>query len=232
VIGIAAVMMRVRAVHSATMCLLAALAVAAAVAVPRYVEAARASVAQADLDSTPVADTTILSTYDVLGRVNQTDPRLARQAAAERATRFPDRATAALNLPGFTTTLAVGMDMRMSTAPLPVIHDPMRDPVMPEYWLESRDGVCDHVRLLAGRCPVVGGEIMVGQKYGTALGLRPGSTVHVQNMLYHPPEYAPPEGSLLGAGRRNGRTHGGRDVHPAEPDRSVLHRAGRPLPRR
>jgi hypothetical protein len=49
--GLIVAMMRVRAAHAVTICLLAALAVAGAVAVPRYVEAARGGVTQADLDT-------------------------------------------------------------------------------------------------------------------------------------------------------------------------------------
>jgi hypothetical protein len=43
--------------------------------------------------------------------------------------------------------------------------------------LTSRDGICRHVRLSAGRCPQAAGELLVSGRTAATVGLRPGTAV-------------------------------------------------------
>ena len=43
--------------------------------------------------------------------------------------------------------------------------------------LTSRDGICRHVTLSAGRCPQAAGELLVSGRTAASVGLRPGTAV-------------------------------------------------------
>jgi hypothetical protein len=182
-IGIVAAMIRVRATHAVIIALLALLAVGSAVAAPRYVEASRDSVTRVDLAAADATSLTILSNFNQITALTE-DPRTQQQAVAQRAKDFTNRGTAALTIPGFTTTFAVGFYARMSTTTLPDIPIPTDVPAVPQHWLEFRDGVCGHLKLTAGRCPGAAGEVVVGTLTAAELGARPGSPLHLQNMQF------------------------------------------------
>jgi len=183
VIGVVWAMIRVRATNAVILALLALLAVAAAVSAPRYVEAARASVTRVDLQGADRSQLTVGSSLQQIARATG-DPRTDQAAFAQRARDFPNQATVALTIPGFTTTFAVGYFVRASAASLPEILVPEDVPFHPQYWLEFRDGVCGHLHLSAGRCPAASGEVLVGRQTADELGVHPGSPLNVQNMTF------------------------------------------------
>jgi putative ABC transport system permease protein len=196
VIALALVMMRVRAAHAATVCLLAALAIGASVAAPLYVLTAQRSVTRVDLDTASPNELTILSSYDLIHRSDPNDERSQQRAAADRNKEFDSKGTAALTIPGFNRVYTVGFDISMDSRQLPPVADPENAPVLPKHWLEYRDGVCQHVRLDAGRCPGADGEVIVGPAAAKAYQLQPGSLLYLQNMTYHPPAPQDPGGGF------------------------------------
>lgn len=54
-------------------------------------------------------------------------------------------------------------------------------------WLVFRSDVCPHLRMVAGRCVMATGEIVLGEATARRLGLGPGSTINITSATYSEP---------------------------------------------
>ncbi|SNT07905.1 hypothetical protein SAMN05421812_10367 [Asanoa hainanensis] len=149
-IALVTLMLTARRVQAALVVLLSALATAAAVAGPVYTAAVDRAAAVAEVANTPPAERTV----SVSAPIDST-----------QRDRFDALANDLADLPRFDTVL---------TAVLPVLG---LDSTPGEIsWLTFRDGVCDHVRIVAGRCLMSAGEVVVGEATARRLGVTPGGS--------------------------------------------------------
>ncbi|GIF71276.1 FtsX-like permease family protein [Asanoa siamensis] len=150
-IALVTLMLTARRLQAALVVLLSALATAAAVAGPVYTDAVDRAAVAAEVANTAPADRTV-----------------AVRAALEstQRDRFDALAGDLADLPGFTTVLS---------ATLPVLGlEPESGDIS---WFTFRDSVCEHIRIVSGRCLMATGEAVVGASTARRLGLTPGRTV-------------------------------------------------------
>jgi len=160
VIGLVLSMMKARRAQAATLFLLAAVSVAAAVAGPVAARAVDAAVARIEVENAS-------------GRERTISVVLAEDPTAEVGTRLIDSVTDYTDLPGFEIIRGGGFS----------VFGPARD--LGELTWSSermvyRDRVCEHVIIVAGRCLAGAPEILIGTHTAEAAGMRAGDVVWVQ----------------------------------------------------
>ncbi|GAA5182309.1 hypothetical protein GCM10023322_19030 [Rugosimonospora acidiphila] len=152
-IGLILTMLRARLGRALTALALAVVAVAAAVAGPAFLTAADRSVTVNELSRAPASELAIEATSSVsLGQ--------------GRDQTFESTAPALLSGPGLSTVFAAEFDAYLKGP---------RAVTTPR--LVFREGVCDHVQIVSGRCPIGTNEIMLGEQTAARLGVHSGQTV-------------------------------------------------------
>ncbi|MEV0720531.1 FtsX-like permease family protein, partial [Asanoa sp. NPDC050611] len=150
-IALVTLMLTARRVQAALILLLSALATAAAVAGPVYTDAVDRAAVVAEVANTPPAERTVA----VQAPIDST-----------QRDRFDSLADNLANLPRFSTVVS---------AVLPVLG---LEPTAGEIsWFTYRDRVCEHVRIVTGRCLMAAGEVVVGEATARRLGVAPGQSV-------------------------------------------------------
>src|SRR6266540_1921008 len=153
-----------RRAQSLTVLLLAALATAGAVARPMYTASAeRAVLASAVASASP-------------------DERTLRTSAAGQPANaaFLAQATASLSLPGFQVVPAREVSALAGTSLAGTSPTGTSPVVGARTRLVFRDGFCDHVLPVSGRCPDGPMQVMVSEQTADRLALRIGAPVTVQ----------------------------------------------------
>ncbi|MDG4823397.1 hypothetical protein O7635_16190 [Asanoa sp. WMMD1127] len=157
-IALVTLMLTARRVQAALVVLLSALATAAAVAGPVYMDAVDRAAAVAEVANTPPAERTVAVRAGIDSTQRDRFDALANDVAA---------------LPGFQT---------VTSAVMPVLG---LEPAAGEIsWFTYRDGVCQHVEMVAGRCLMAGGEVVVGEATARRLGVQPGRSVSLAWATY------------------------------------------------
>jgi len=159
VTGLTLAMLRARRGQAVTMFLLAVVAVAAAVAGPAFLAAADRSVIAVEVGRARPAE---------LGLEAQATVDLSRS----RDRTLENAMLAALTDHGITPVLAAEFDSEL-TGPA--------GSVMPR--LAFRDGVCAHLTIVSGRCPIGTREVIVGEADAGILGVHIGQTVLEQQVV-------------------------------------------------
>ncbi|GIF48753.1 hypothetical protein DFJ67_3657 [Asanoa ferruginea] len=157
-IALVALMLTARRFQAALVVLLSALATAAAVAGPAYTAAVDRAATVAEVANTPPAARTVALT----GAIDST-----------QRDRFDALANDLADLPRFNTVL---------TAVLPVLG---LEPASGEIsWMTFRDSACEHLEIVAGRCLMAAGEVIVGESTAHRLGVAPGQSVTLSWATY------------------------------------------------
>jgi len=151
VIALVGLMLGARRAQAALVVLLSALATAAAVAGPVYTAAVDRAAAAAEVERTPVAERTVEVRASVESTMRQRFDLVANELA---------------DLPRFDTVL---------TASMPVLG--LEAGGAEPSFLTFRDRVCAHLEIVAGRCLMGSGEIVVGAATAERLGVTPGRPV-------------------------------------------------------
>ncbi|MEV0561953.1 hypothetical protein, partial [Dactylosporangium sp. NPDC050588] len=171
------VMLRTRRGQAVTLAVLSLLAVGAAVAVPAYLAAVDAAVVRGEVAAAEAGERTVslnatVDSGEGLGRVQ-----------------FADVGNTLLDLPGFTHVYsarfpAVGIEPGPREA----------------SWITYRQHVCAHVTVVAGRCLIGSGEVLLGEQSARRLRLRAGDEVTVTYAVSNPdPEGRAPAYTADGA---------------------------------
>jgi putative ABC transport system permease protein len=148
--------------------LLGSLPVAVAAAAPAYVAAADRAVVAAEVAGAGAGESQITFSRSSGGPDHRPDDTFEVEA--------PTKLTA----PGFQPVFGTEFDGG------PVVGG--------EEWswpITYRDGVCAHVTLTAGRCPTGRGEVMVGARSSTELGLRVGNVREFKQVEWVPVDSVP-----------------------------------------
>jgi len=163
VVGLTLALLRAHRGQALTVFLLAMLAVAGAVAAPVYTDLAGRAIAAADIAAAPSNQRTItaLDGIQVKG-----DPGTIEGGMVEDAKRrdFEHVAPPVLATPGFGTAFAVAIPAFVQTAPdasadgRPASSRGVGDK---NGDLEFRDGFCERIFMLSGRCVAAPGEVVV-----------------------------------------------------------------------
>jgi hypothetical protein len=161
-IGLVASMLRARAGSALTALALAVVAVAGAVAGPAFLAAADRSV---------IADELSQSTRDEQVITARTSVDLT----GGRDRTFESTVPALLTTPGFTPVFAAEFDAYLQGP---------SDGGTPR--LVFREGVCAHLRMVQGRCPIGTNEIILGEDTAARFGLRSGQTVVERESIQTP----------------------------------------------
>jgi putative ABC transport system permease protein len=180
VIGTALAMIRARKASAVTLFLLSTLAIGAAVAAPVYARLAQRGVAASDAAAATVPERTIMAGTGVEVRAAPGDVDGQATVDAHRRRAFDRTATTALTIPGFSTILVVRIDVAVSTRRSALTDLPG------DTGLEFRQGACDQIQVIAGRCTAGPGEVVIGTRTADRHKLTPGSLVHVRSMLMVP----------------------------------------------
>ncbi len=154
-IGLIIAALRARPAQALTVALLAAFVTASAVAVPVYLAAADRTVISNEWNASTLGERSI-------GVATSVD------LSNERDRTFESTVPAQVAGDGFTAVFSAETDLAF----------PGKD-IYPR--LVFRENVCAHLVLVAGRCPVGSGEIMVGQATARVLGVSVGQAVPMQN---------------------------------------------------
>ncbi|MDI6104272.1 hypothetical protein QLQ12_37340 [Actinoplanes sp. NEAU-A12] len=162
--------------QAVTLALLAMLAVASAVAAPAYLVAAERVVADRQIARAPARDLTLVTRHTI---DNQEDP------LGTVDIRFPDVGRVLfLGLNGFTFH---------HSAEVPTV-GLEKDNSLPSR-LVFRQNLCAHVRIVAGRCLVGEGDVLLGAASSERLGIAAGDTITLtaarMNGLARPPTWDP-----------------------------------------
>ncbi|MEV4536423.1 FtsX-like permease family protein [Asanoa sp. NPDC049518] len=149
-IALVRLMITARRAQAALVVLLSALATAAAVAGPVYTASVDRAAVVAEVANTPPEERTV-----------------AIQAGIDSSQqeRFDSLADDLAELPRFNTVL---------TAILPVLG--LEGESNDVSWLTFRDGLCEHVRIVTGRCLMAAGEVVVGESTARRLKVTPGGS--------------------------------------------------------
>jgi hypothetical protein len=153
-IGVVLAMLGRRRGQALTVLLLAVFAAAAATAAPAYLAVAERSVVASAIAAATPAERTVTTTPGTVANPAEAVVSLAWAPAA---------------IPGFDQVSAVETDVS-------VLVDGA--PVYPR--LAHRAGMCPHLVLVAGRCPMGSGEIMIGRDSAERLGLGVGDPLVVR----------------------------------------------------
>ncbi|MBX6751231.1 MAG: hypothetical protein IRY85_16455 [Micromonosporaceae bacterium] len=159
-IGLVLSMMKARRAQTVTLFLLAAVSVAAAVAGPVAARAVDEAVARIEVENAS-------------GRERTISVVLAEDPTAEAGARLIDSVTDYIDLPGFEVIRGGGL----------TVFGPASDPgdlVWSSEQMVYRDGVCEHVIIVAGRCLAGAPEILIGAQTAEATGVRAGDVAWVQ----------------------------------------------------
>jgi hypothetical protein len=152
-------MLRARLGRALTALALAVVAVAAAVAGPAFMAAADRSVIADELSQATPAEQALETQQTI-------------ELGDSRDRTFESGAPALLSGPGLTPVFAAEFDAYLQG---PVKGGTPR--------LVFRDGVCAHVRMVQGRCPVGTNEIMLGEATSALIGVHSGQTVMEQESI-------------------------------------------------
>jgi hypothetical protein len=169
VIGLVLGTLRSRPAQALTVALLAAFVTASAVAVPAFLAAGDRLVIEDEWPSATAERTIRASAVLDLGD--------------RRDRGFESTVPAQLDRAGITAVFAAETDVNLS-----------RRGVVINPRLVFREDSCAHLVILAGRCPVAGGEVMVGAATARRLGLAAGDPVSLRQAIPIPPPPAQFEG--------------------------------------
>jgi hypothetical protein len=157
-IRLIALMLRNRWAQALTLGVLAMVATASAAAIPCYLGAIDRTVVDRELHTAgaPQRGMTITTTVDKApGASNQPD--------------FSQIGSALIGMPGFDPFFAINV---------PVLG--MESSPRAGSQLTYRQGLCDHVVMVSGRCLVGGSEVVIGQHAAARLRIRPGAVITVR----------------------------------------------------
>ncbi len=174
-IGIVLSMIRARRAQAVTLFLLAMVAVAAAVAGPVSARATDAAVVRLEVAHATQQELSLSLT----AFANPTDASAAAQF---------DALTEVVTLPGFVTTRSGELQVLGPVAKPDDVSGgaPTR--------MVARDGVCEHVTVLFGRCLAGTREIIIGEGTAAELGLAPGDVATVVAFRYDEDGVVVPDG--------------------------------------
>ncbi|HEY0530400.1 MAG TPA: hypothetical protein VGD29_02235, partial [Actinoplanes sp.] len=151
--------------QSVTLALLALFAVAAAVASPAYLTAADRAVAAGQIATADPAERGLVISAVQNGRLG---------TEVDDQVDFTKVGAALIDLPGFTY---------IYSAEYPTIGIEHNRLYADRFVF--RQGVCTHVRMVTGRCPVSEGEVIVGVATAKRLGLAAGDPITLRAAKFH-----------------------------------------------
>ncbi len=165
-VGLTFALLRSQWAQALTVFALAALAVAAAVAAPVYVDMAGHAIAAGDITAAPLPERTIMATDDLQVKAPPGNETAQQLVDDSKRRDFEHIAPPLLRTPGFGIAFAVSYPAFVtSTVDGPGDHNGS---------LEFREGFCDNVVLVAGRCVAAPGEVIVSEGRGRGRHLGPG----------------------------------------------------------
>ncbi len=191
-IRLALVMIRDRSVQALIVFGLAAVAVAAAVAAPVYVRVAESFVVADDVASAPVQQRTM--TVTTLIRLRNEDAGGPGQSLATISgpSQFETTAPSAMAADGFATAFSVRYKAFVATRPVQ----------RQDLWdaaVEFREGFCERIVMIAGRCVSARGEAIVSEaRVGRGLGV--GATAFTTPARHRPGGLGEPDFYVADAG--------------------------------
>ncbi|MDG6108590.1 hypothetical protein Daura_14430 [Dactylosporangium aurantiacum] len=164
-IGLVLAMLWSRRGRAATVMLLTALATAGALAAPVYLARADDRIVRTEVAGAAASERTVLIT----GEVQST-------GGGSMAKTFESLAGGWLDTPGYATVFSAQFtaqpgELEQATAA-------QLSTVM------FREGICEHVRVVAGRCLMGTGDTVLTERTAGRLGLRPGDTVSLAGSRY------------------------------------------------
>jgi putative ABC transport system permease protein len=189
VIAIVGVMLRARWPRALAICVLATFTLAVAVALPAYLARADAAMIATEVSHASAAEATISARIDVpaattangspakVGRVGAdgapTTPTTATTASgsATSASDFTAAETKLMTAPWLTTIYATDIDIDTANA----APDGSDRATIPEVVF--RQGYCDHVVIVAGRCPAATREVLVDTSLAARLHVAVGDAL-------------------------------------------------------
>lgn len=164
-IGLVLSMINARRAQAVTLFLLATVAVAAAVAGPVSSRATDAAVVRLEVANATHRERAI----SVVMFTDPTSPEESGQI---------DAVAGFVALPGFTVVRGGEVAAFGPSA------DPARVTDLAGTRLVFRDGICDHVAIIDGRCLAGPREIIIGEQTASRTGLGPGDVATMQAMVY------------------------------------------------
>ncbi len=160
-VGLTFALLRSQWVQALTVFALAALAVAAAVAAPVYVDMAGRAIAAQDIAAAPINQRVVLAADDLQVKAAPGDATQQALVDSSRRRDFEHVAPPLMQTPGFDTAFAVGY---------PAFVESTVDITTEKNGsLEYRENFCEHVVLVAGRCVAGPGEALVSEGRGYAV---------------------------------------------------------------
>lgn len=167
-------MVRARRGHAATVFALAALAIAASVAAPVYLLAAGRSLVAAQVAAATPREVTITAQQLVVypPSLNGEIPALEGDAVT-----FENEAADIVRTAGFHSVYGADTQVLVATGAPDLLFGHI-------HALASRDHSCEHVVLVAGRCPGGPNEVIVGEALARELAVAPGATVNLQSIQF------------------------------------------------
>jgi hypothetical protein len=171
-IGAIAGIIRYRWGASLTVFLLAVLAIAAAGAAPGYVAVAAQVVTDQEVAAAAAHERVISGNSLVQVAANPDEPNSENDLAASRAAAFDRNAAGVLSATGQKPIFSTSFDSWYE----PVGHIPAAPHLVGRTMY--RDDVCQHVRILAGRCLSGPIEVLIPARLASALSLKVGDRVN------------------------------------------------------
>ncbi|MEV0134630.1 hypothetical protein AB0H83_39990 [Dactylosporangium sp. NPDC050688] len=164
-IGLVLAMLWSRRGRAATVMLLTALATAGALAAPVYLARADDRIVRTEVDAAAPAERTVLITGEVQS-----------SGGGGMAKTFESLAGGWLDTPGYATVFSA--QFTVQPAELEQATAAQLGTVV------YREGICGHVRIVAGRCLMGTGDTVLTERTAGRLGLRPGDTVPLAGSRY------------------------------------------------
>jgi putative ABC transport system permease protein len=176
VIGIVGLMLSARWARALVVCALATFTVAVAAALPAYLARADESMISTEVSRASAAEATISARIDVpaapaAGGAAATATAPAAGGSIESASDFAASETKLLAAPWLTTIYATDIDIDTAYAAL----GGSDTATIPEVVF--RQGYCDHLVIVAGRCPVATREVLVDTALAARLHVGVGGTL-------------------------------------------------------
>jgi len=179
-VGLTLAMIAARRRHALAVFALAALAIAAAVAGPAYALSTAEGVVAAGVAATPSRDKSVLAS-DYRYLIGH-DARGQQRVAESNKRDFDRTATELLHLTGFASVFAVGVDVDVATRTADLATGAEGEPPPDITTMEFREGFCQHVVVVTGRCVAGPGEALMSAAAADAVGIAPGSVVAIRSM--------------------------------------------------
>ncbi|GAB3826540.1 hypothetical protein [Dactylosporangium cerinum] len=164
-IGLVLAMLWSRRGRAAAVMLLTALATAAALAAPVYLARADDRIVRTEVAGATPAERTVLITGEVQS-----------SGGGSMANTFQSLAGGWLDTPGYATVFSAQFAAQPSNLELATAAQ--------LSTIVFREGICEHVRVVAGRCLMGTGDAVLTGRTADRLGLRPGDTISLSGSRF------------------------------------------------